>query len=303
VGGAGETFDGSTSWMSSTTQYPNPHPLTITAWFKTSVASGTIIEFADIQNGLTGFTTWDRHIWVDPTGHLVWGVWPGQQEEIVSSGTYADGKWHQVAASIGPAGMKLYVDGTLAATNAAQTAPQVFNGYWRLGDGNENNVWTDAPPNVLWQGSLSQVAVYPAQLTDAQVAALTTPTTDTAYEAAVLALNPSSYWELDSGAAVAPCSAVNMTIQTTTGATVACALPAGAGACPAPSSAATLASWGAAPLDGLTAGGNQTVTVALARGTVPKSLIGVHISGTMSFSASGAGFTGVLNHSFGPVTL
>jgi Concanavalin A-like lectin/glucanases superfamily len=240
---------------------------------------------------------------VDSAGHLVWGVWPGFQVEVTSPGSYADGNWHQVAASIGPAGMKLYVDGGLVATNAAQTAPQVFNGYWRLGDGNENNVWTDPPPNVLWQGSLSQVAVYPAQLTDAQVAALMTPTTDNAYESAVLALNPSSFWELDSGAAVAPCSAVNMTIQTTTGATVACALPAGSGACPAPSSAATLASWGAVPLSGLTAGGSQTVSVALARGTVPKSLIGVHIGGTMSFSANGGGFTGVLNHNFGLVTL
>ncbi len=304
LGGTAASFDGSTAWMSTTNQYNYPHPLTITAWFKTSIASGTIIEFADIQNGLSGFTTWDRHIWVDPAGHLVWGVWPGQEEQVTSPGSYADGNWHQVAASVGPAGLLLYVDGSLVASNAAVTLPQNFIGYWRLGDGNENNVWTDAPPNVLWQGSLAQVAVYPAQLTAAQISALTTPSTATAYETAVLALNPTSFWELsDTTPSVSPCGQVDLTIQTTTGATVACALPAGAGACPAPSSAATLASWGAAPLTGLTAGGSQTLTMTLAPGTATVALSGVHISGTMSFSATGAGFTAVLNHNYGPVTL
>jgi Concanavalin A-like lectin/glucanases superfamily len=302
LGGAGQTFDGSTSWMSSTTQFVDPHPLTITAWFKTTVG-GTIIEYTNIQNGLTGNTTWDRHIWVDAAGHLVWGVWNGGDDQITSPGSYIDGNWHQVAASVGPTGMRLYVDGTLVATNAAVTVPEVSNGYWRLGDGNENNVWVDPPPNVLWQGSLSQVAVYPAQLTAAQITALTTPTTATAYQSAVLALTPTSYWELNQGPASPGCAAVNVTIQTTTGATVACALPAGAGACPAPSSAATLASWGAATLTGLTAGGSQTVKLTLARGSVPLSLVGVHVSGTMSFSATGAGFTAVLNHNYGQVTL
>jgi hypothetical protein len=30
---------------------------------------------------------------------------------------------------------------------------------------------------------------------------------------------------------------------------------------------------------------------------------GLHVSGTMSFSANGAGFTATLNHSYGQVTL
>jgi Concanavalin A-like lectin/glucanases superfamily len=302
LSGAAQTFDGSTSWMGSTTQYNNPHPLTITAWFKTSIG-GTIIEYTNIQTGLTGNTTWDRHIWVDGTGHLVWGVWNGADDQITSPGTYADGTWHQVAASVGPAGMLMYVDGTLVASNTAVTVPENSTGYWRLGDGNENNVWADPPPNVLWQGSLAQVAVYPAQLTAAQISALTTPTTATAYQTAVLALSPSSYWELNQGPATSPCAAVNLTIGTKTGAVVACALPSGSGACPAPSSVATLASWASVPLTGLTAGGSQTVTVTLARGTVPVSLSGVHISGTMTFSATGAGFTAGLSHNYGPVTL
>lgn len=302
LGGAAQVFDGSTSWMGSTTQFSDPHPLTITAWFKTTVG-GTIIEYTNIQTGLTGNTTWDRHIWVDAAGHLVWGVWNGADDQITSPGSYIDGAWHQVAASVGPTGMRLYVDGTLVATNTAVTVPEVSNGYWRLGDGNENNVWTDPPPNVLWQGSLAQVAVYPAQLTAAQITALTTPTSATAYQSAVLALTPTSYWELNQASPSPGCAAVNMTIQTTTGATVACAFPAGAGACPAPGPAATMASWGAVSLTGLTAGGNQTVKVSLARGAVPLSLVGVHVSGTMRYSATGAGFTATLNHTYGPVTL
>ncbi|HTW21668.1 MAG TPA: LamG-like jellyroll fold domain-containing protein [Mycobacteriales bacterium] len=303
LGGTAASFDGSTAWMSTTNQYSDPHPLTITAWFKTSVASGTIIEFANIQNGLSGFTTWDRHIWVDSAGHLVWGVWPNQEEQVTSPGSYADGNWHQVAASVGPAGLLLYVDGSLVASNTSVTVPQVFDGYWRLGDGNENNVWTDPPPNVLWQGSLAQVAVYPAQLTAAQISALTTPSTASAYESAVLALNPTSFWELsDVTPSLTPCGQVYATIQTTTGSVVNCAFPAGSGACPTPSSAATLASWGNASLSGLTAGGSQTVNITLASAGAT-ALTGVHVSGTMSFTATGAGFTAVLNHNFGPVTL
>lgn len=300
--GAAQTFDGSSSWMGSTTQYNNLHPVTITAWFKTTVG-GTIIEYTNIQTGLTGNTTWDRHIWIDGTGHLVWGVWNGADDQITSPSTYTDGTWHQVAASVGPTGMRLYVDGTLVATNTTVTVPENSVGYWRLGDGNENNSWVDPPPNVLWKGSLAQVAVYTAQLTATQITGLTTPTTATSYQSAVLALSPSSYWELNQGTATKPCAAVNATIGTTTGATVACALPSGTGVCPAPSAGATLASWGSAALSGLTAGGSQTVTVTLARGTVPLSLNGVHISGTMTFAATGAGFTAVLSHGYGQVTL
>ena len=232
--------------MGSTTQYTDPHPLTITAWFKTTVG-GTIIEYTNIQTGLTGNTTWDRHIWVDGTGHLVWGVWNGADDQITSPGTYNDGTWHQVAASVGPTGMRLYVDGTLVATNTGVTVPEVSNGDWRLGDGNENNVWTDPPPNVLWTGSLAQVAVYPAQLTAAQITALTTPTTATAYQSAVLALTPTSYWELNQPARTTPCAAVTSPSRRPPARRlrVRCHRVPGM---PGAELAATLASWGAAPL-------------------------------------------------------
>ncbi len=299
------SFDGASGYIQTATSFVDPHPLTVSAWFNTSVASGTVLEFGDTQ--AQGPTTWDRHIWIDSAGHLVWGVYPNAVQEITSPGTYADGHWHQVVASVGAAGMKLFVDGTLVASNATITVPQVFNGYWHIGWGNEQNGWTDPPTNPYWQGTIGHVAVYPTQLSNAQVATLASGTSTaslTAYEAAVMALGPTAYWPMtEPGSISGVCGLVKATVQAVTGATTTCLLPAGAGACATPSTT-SLNDLSTINIPALSAPGvTSTVTVTLAHSAVTSFSSGLHVGGTFSFTGTGGGFEAWLNHSLTWITL
>jgi hypothetical protein len=195
------TTDGSTGWTESTVKYTDPTPLTVLAWFKTSSNQGAILGFGNNQTTPTSDTDSDRLLWIDSTGHLVWAVYSSAVKEITSSPTYANGSWNFVAASIGSAGMQLYVNGTLAASAATPTAAQSYSGWWSFGyAGAGGGSWTDAPTSYYFNGSIAQVAVIPSQLTSAQVTALEGDNTLSTYAAGVNALSPANYWPLnDSG--------------------------------------------------------------------------------------------------------
>jgi len=78
------------------------------------------------------------------------------------------------------AGMSLYVDGQLVGTNA-NTVAQSYSGYWRVGGDNlngwnldpwgSNSQGTTQPYSYYFNGTMADVAVYPAALSAAQVGA------------------------------------------------------------------------------------------------------------------------------------
>ncbi|MDQ4504392.1 LamG-like jellyroll fold domain-containing protein [Sinomonas sp. ASV322] len=153
----------------------NPAVFSIEAWFTTTTASnGKIIGFSS-AHGIGGAQA-DRHIYIDPSGRLVFGVNPGTQQ-IASSpaGTsYADGKWHHVVATLSVVGMNLYADGALVGANAAVTSAQNTTGYWEIGCGPTSNLLTaDGLTSFLlpnfFTGSLQYAAVYSSALSAAQV--------------------------------------------------------------------------------------------------------------------------------------
>ena len=161
-GGSARAFSGSGSWLATSTPTPAPAAVTVSAWFRTTSRSGTVIGFGG-DAGTAG-TTPDRLLWLDSAGHLVWGVSPTAKHTVTSPATYADGTWHHVAASVGPAGTQLFVDGALVAadgwTSAGTTA-----GYWHVGWGGQLAAgWAQAPSNPFWQGALAHVAVFDRQL-------------------------------------------------------------------------------------------------------------------------------------------
>ena len=94
--------------------------------------------------------TYDRHVYMDGNGRIWFGVYNGGDFVISSATGLNDGAWHMAAATLGPAGMHLYVDGVQVATNA-QTAGEATTGWWRVGCGNLSG-WSDgwtgvnAPP-------------------------------------------------------------------------------------------------------------------------------------------------------------
>ena len=229
AGGQAAAFDGSTGYVQTLTA-ANPQVLTESAWFNTTTG-GVIMGLTSQQSDATP-ANYDRAIWLDGTGQVVYGDWPGQVQQVVSPGSYNNGRWHLAVAEVGPAGEQLYVDGVLVASNASYTVPQIYTGWWHLGYGNETVGWTDPPSSNFFAGSLADLAVYPTQLNATQVADLYAAANQSAETAAVLSLGPTSFWTLgQSGTGV--CGSTALTIQETSGSTTNCLLPTQTGACPA----------------------------------------------------------------------
>jgi PKD repeat protein len=156
-------FGGSDGFIASNQQFSNPHNYTLEAWFKTTTdQGGKIIGFGCSQTGVSG--CYDRHIYMNNDGTVVFGVWTGFTNTITSPTALNDGLWHHVVASQSNAvGMRLYVDGTLAGSNG-QTDAQDYAGYWRVGG---DNHWGCCSPFI--NATIDEVAVYSSVLSASTV--------------------------------------------------------------------------------------------------------------------------------------
>ena len=304
------SFNG-TGWIETTKSYADPTPASEAAWFKTT-GGGTIMGATNSQ-GNSGQTMWDRQIWVDNTGHVVFGVYNPTFEEVVSPSTYNNGAWHYVVATIGPAGETLYVDGALVGANATPTAAQNYTAYWHIGWDSEAS-WPDAPTSPYFVGNIADVAVFPAQLASTQVQTLyTAGSSQSTYSTAVATLSPTSAWPLQNtgylypyaiprGVITPPCGYVGVSAQETNGATITCLLPAGAGACltlngvsdPTLSSLAS----NTFALGSLASGGLISLDFALVQeGSVPAAYVGLHPTLGVDFSLTQASWIATLAYS------
>ncbi|WP_448625443.1 PKD domain-containing protein [Geodermatophilus sp. URMC 64] len=158
------SFNGSaTAYAATQTAVAGPQVFSEEAWFQTtSTAGGRIVGFGDAKTGFS--TNYERHIYMDTAGRVLFGVHPGAARTVASTQRYNDGRWHHVVATLGPDGMVLYVDGRVVGSRTDTKAAQAYNGYWRVGaDGNWGGAWT-------FSGRIDEVAVYPSVLSAAQVA-------------------------------------------------------------------------------------------------------------------------------------
>jgi hypothetical protein len=312
LAGSATSFDGRSGYVETTTgpptpfyASPGPQSFSVAAWFETT-SGGSVIGFSDSQSD-TGQQTWDRQLWVDPAGHVVFGVYPGRTFEISSAQTtatdYANGAWHFAVATVTPvttrqATVELYVDGHLVAgaprdeaTTGGEPA-QVYGGYWHLGWSGAASGWPDPPASAFWQGALADVAVFPTALTGAQVRSLSQAPTGAAYAAGVTGgvAASNAYWPLATTTAGGfPCDLLGVTVQLGSGATATCLAPAAPGPCPAPGAlpdvAATL------PPDG----GTLTFATA-ATGPVPPAAEGLHLVVPWQLAARAGSFSATLDH-------
>ena len=199
------TFDGTANGTSgAATTATAPDTFTAEAWFKTTTTSGgKIIGYGDSQLGQSG--NYDRHVYLDDAGHIVYGVYSGGVRTVQSAGTYNDGQWHQVAAQLSPAGMVLYVDGIKVGGAASVTTGQPYAGRWRVG-GESLGGWTNQPSSNFLAGSIDEVAVYPTALSAVQIRdhytksgrTVQIPAAPTdSYGKAVYTDDPTLYWRLD----------------------------------------------------------------------------------------------------------
>ena len=141
-----------------------PSTFSIEAWFRTtSTAGGKIIGFGNSNTGTSG--VYDRHIYMDTSGRVLFGVTETNQRRVVQSATgFNNGQYHHVVATLSNAGMALYVDGVLRATRTSTTVGPNYYGYWRIGG---DSTWSGSQ---WFNGRIDEVAVYPTVLSPTQIA-------------------------------------------------------------------------------------------------------------------------------------
>ncbi|MCU1543732.1 MAG: hypothetical protein JWM50_1597 [Microbacteriaceae bacterium] len=137
--------------------------MSIETWFSTTSASGKMIGFGSSSAVTGNSSTIDQSLYLSG-GRVSWSVYDSAMRTIQSPASYADGVWHHAVATVGPDGMKLYVDGSLVATRDSTTYARGFWGYWKIGG--------DSTPagNANFAGDLDEVAVYKTVLPASKVA-------------------------------------------------------------------------------------------------------------------------------------
>lgn len=299
------TLNGTNGWGETTVEYDDPQSFTIVAWVKTSTKAGAILGFSTAANPNTGPDQYDRMLWVDGDGDLVWGAYDGGVEEAVSSDTVTSGNWVFVAASIGSSGMAVYVDPDNSASGTNTAAPaetaENYDGYWSIGDDAmaAASLWTNIPSTNYFNGSLAQLAIIPSQLSASQVTTLYDDNSLSSFTTAVDSLGPANYWPLgDSGAtpylgsvpgvtgSTSICNSVELTVQQTVSTTDTCLYPAAGGSCPAPSASYLMGGFSSVTMTAPTSTA-VSITIAMeetaAQGT---STAGLHVLPQITFEVA-----------------
>ena len=167
-GEGGMSFNGSSQYLSTATNYTGPNVYTIAAWFKTTSTNGGIIIQFDGAQYAGGGGGYDRELYVGTDGTLYFGECCGVTT-INSSQLVDNGAWHFAVGVSNGSSMQLYLDGALVASNSFGEN-QGMTGWWRIGYGNPNG-WPNTGTG-WFTGDLSQVAVLPVALTAAQIQTL-----------------------------------------------------------------------------------------------------------------------------------
>lgn len=161
------TLNGSSQYVSTTKTQANPTAFTVEVWFKsTSTSGGRLMGFGNAATGVSSNA--DRNVYLDNAGHIIWGTHPSAYKTVATAATYTDGSWHHVSASLGSAGLLLYVDGIRQGTDATTTTAANYTGYWRLGYDSLAG-WPSAPTSSFLAGTIDEARVVNRQLSDADV--------------------------------------------------------------------------------------------------------------------------------------
>ena len=153
--------------VTTATSLAGPSTFTTEAWIKTTTTSGgKILGFGNSATGTSN--NYDRHLYMDNSGKILFGVYPGAVKTLRTTNSYNDGQWHQVVGTLGQGGMTLYVDGVKIATDPTVTGAQNYSGYWKIGGDNLNG-WTNQPSSANFAGSIDDVSIYPTALTEQQI--------------------------------------------------------------------------------------------------------------------------------------
>jgi PKD repeat protein len=165
------TFPGGTNGVPAATKVRQlaPQYFSAEAWFRTtSTSGGKILGFGNSTSGDS--STADRHVYMGNDGRLNFGLLQnGTGRTITTAAAYNNGQWHHVVATMGDAGMQLFVDGTSVGTRADTTFGQMYWGYWRVAGDAIGTQFPNRPQRTRLTGTVDEVAVYPVVLDAAKV--------------------------------------------------------------------------------------------------------------------------------------
>lgn len=170
------SFDGTDDQIYSPQRVASPTVFSAEAWFRTdSTTGGKILGFGNAMPRRIGTnpalsSSYDRHVYMTNAGNLVFGVWTGSAQALISPAPYNDNEWHHVVATQGPTGMALYVDGEQVGANG-ETANEAITGSWRIGGDQLANNWPQMPSSRFFRGNIDEFAVYPSALSPDRVQA------------------------------------------------------------------------------------------------------------------------------------
>lgn len=201
-GDAASGFSGQT--LASRNMIEGPNTFSTQLWFKTDTTQGgKLIGFGNAKTGQS--SSYDRHVWMDGSGRLNFGTWLGWAATLSSSASYNDDEWHQVTATLGEAGMNLYVDGLRVAERTDVAGGQDYSGVWRIGGDNMSG-WPNQPVSANFNGIIDEVAIFESQIDASSVLNLFQASGRTAdipevptdaYGVGVYADEPELFWRFD----------------------------------------------------------------------------------------------------------
>ena len=300
LSGTSVTLNGTTgSAVNTTTSYTSPQTFSQSIWFKTST-SGVLMGLTNVVADTTASTSHDHMLWIDATGHLVYGIDYGTtpvNTEMTSTGTYNNGQWHLAVVTGNTTGTVLYADGVQVASNATASSVTSYTGYWHLGYGYATG-WTNAPTSNYLTGSLAHAAYFTTALSAAQVTSLYAPQTTTGETSAVVALTPKAYWPLSDVIVSSACAIVEVTIGAVKGAVTSCVEPyVAASACAAPSTAVEANTLVPKAMPQPVAGTPVTIKLTFALTATPSAgVAGLHLLIPMTFMTQSSSFTSQITY-------
>lgn len=169
---------GSRQFLVQSTAVPNTDTFTLSAWVRTaSTRGGWVLGMGGRRWGTS--TNYDRVIYLQANGRPSFSVGMGPRTHIFGTTPVNDNLPHHLVATLGSAGMALYVDGVLVASNASVTAGAQYTGngpadpsppanpptpdglgYWRVGYDATAGLGPVAPTRRQLAGQIDEVAVW-----------------------------------------------------------------------------------------------------------------------------------------------
>ena len=315
----GLTLDGvaTTSYVGTITSRTAPSTFSLTAWFKTSTASGGVIMgMSNSQTNLATASLADRMLFINSAGHLVFNMYNSAATKLQAVGTnvLALGVWHFVAATYSSAtGLSLYVDGAAAVTTADTTNDAYTGAYWHLGR-NPTSGWTLPPTSATFNGTLYGLSVIPSVLSAANVTTLYNETSAANYASAITStFAATDFWPLNDTGTVpytgnipalgaTACPLVQVYVQETRGASSTCLYPNGGTACSTYAALSSLTSQTIA-LPPSTSAATTIVVSAKVASTPVAGVIYLHVLPVITFTTSLSSWSAALSYNAGSLEL